>query len=79
MMWATGKTFMSNTIAVPDKSRANWNQLDKQLTQAKSLMRRMRQTVADVEDARTIERAKSAHGSKPRIPWTQVKKEAGLD
>jgi len=42
-------------------------------------MRRMRQTVADVEDARTIERAKSAHGSKPRIPWAQVKKEAGLD
>ena len=50
--------------------------LDKQLTQAKSLMR---QTVEDVEDARTIERAKSTHGNKPRIPWSQVKKEAGLD
>jgi hypothetical protein len=70
---------MSNVIAAPDKSRANWNQLGKQLTQAKSLMRRMRQTVEDVEDARTIERAKSAHGSRPRIPWSQVKKEAGLD
>lgn len=55
------------------------NPLDKQLTQAKSLMRQMRQTVEDVEDARTIERAKSAHGNKPRIPWSQVKKEAGLD
>jgi hypothetical protein len=52
---------------------------DKQLTQAKSLMRQMRQTVEDVEDARTIERAKSAHGNKPRIPWSQVKKETGLD
>jgi uncharacterized protein YbcC (UPF0753/DUF2309 family) len=70
---------MSNTIATPSKSRSALTQLDKQLTQAKSLMRRMRQTVADVEDARTIERAKSAHGSKPRIPWSQVKKEAGLD
>ena len=79
MMWVTGRTFMSSTIAVPDKSRANWNQLDKQLAQAKSLMRRMRQTVEDVEDARTIERAKSAHGKKPRIPWAQVKKVAGLD
>jgi len=76
MMWVTGRTFMSNTIATPSKSRSALTQLDKQLTQAKSLMR---QTVADVEDARTIERAKSAHGSKPRIPWSQVKKEAGLD
>jgi hypothetical protein len=53
--------------------------LDKQLTQTKSQMRQIRQTVGDVEDARTIERAKSAHGNKPRIPWSQVKKEAGLD
>ena len=70
---------MSNTMAAPNKSRAAWTQLDKQLTQAKSLLRQMRQTVEDVEDARTIERAKSAHGKKPRIPWSQVKKEAGLD
>jgi hypothetical protein len=70
---------MSSTIAVPDKTRAAWTQLDKQLTEAKSIMRRMRQTVENVEDARTIERAKSAHGKKPRIPWSQVKKEVGLD
>ena len=47
--------------------------------QAKSLLRLLRQTVEDVEDARTIERAKTAHGKKPRIPWSQVKKAAGLD
>jgi hypothetical protein len=66
-------------MAVPNKSRASWAQLDTQLSQAKSLMRRMRQTVEDIEDARTIEQAKSALGKKPRIPWSQVKKEAGLD
>jgi hypothetical protein len=65
---------MSNTMSAPNKSRASWAQLDTQLTQAKSLMRRMRQTVEDIEDARTIEQAKSAHGKKPRIPWVQVKK-----
>ena len=70
---------MSNTIAAPNKPRAPWAQLDTQLTQAKSLLRRMRQTVEDIEDAQTIERAKSAHGKKPRIPWPQVKREAGLD
>jgi len=79
MMWVTGRTFMNSTVVAPNKSRAAGNQLDKQLTQAKSLLRRMRQAVEDVEDARTIERAKSAHGNKPRIPWAQVKKEAGLD
>lgn len=79
MMWVTGKTSMNNTIAAPNKSHASWAQLDAQLTQAKALLRRMRQTVEDIEDARTIERAKSAHGKKQRIPWSQVKKEAGLD
>jgi len=46
--------------------------LDAQLNQAKSLLRRMRQTVEDLEDARTIERAKRAHGKKPRIPWSKT-------
>jgi hypothetical protein len=41
-------------------------------------MRRMREAVEDIEDARTIERAKTANGKKPRIPWAQVRKEAGL-
>jgi len=66
-------------IAVPNESQASWAQLDAQLDQAGSLLRRMRQTVEDIEDARTIERAKSAHGKKLRIPWSQVRKEAGLD
>jgi hypothetical protein len=70
---------MSNATAAPNKSQPAWVQLGKQLTEAKSLLHRMRQTVEDVEDARTIERAKRAHGNKPRIPWSQVKKEAGLD
>ena len=70
---------MSNTVAVPNKLRASWAQLDTQLTQAKSPLRQVRQTVADIEDARTSERAKSTQGKKPRIPWSQVKKEASLD
>jgi hypothetical protein len=70
---------MGNTIATQTKSRASWAQLDKQVSQAKSIMCRLHQTVEDVEDARKIERAKRAHGAKPRIPWAQVKKEAGLD
>ena len=45
-----------------------------ELPQAEALLRQMRQTVEDIEDARPIERAKRANGNKPRIPWLQVKK-----
>jgi hypothetical protein len=31
------------------------------------------------KDARTIERVKKAHGHKPRVPWSRVKQELGLD
>ena len=69
---------MSNSASTA-KPPGNWTQLNKQLAQAKALLRRMSQTVEDIEDARTIERAKRANGSKPRIPWAQVKKELKLD
>ncbi len=61
------------------KTPRSWAQLNKQLAQARALLREMRRTVEDIEDARTIERAKRANGAKPRIPWSQVKKELQLD
>jgi len=70
---------MSNSTLKSAKPPGNWTQLNKQLAQAKALLRRMSQTVEDIEDARTIERAKRANGNKPRIPWAQVKKELKLD
>ena len=70
---------MSNSTLTSAKPPGNWTQLNKQLAQAKALLRRMSQTVEDIEDARTIERAKGANGNKPRIPWAQVKKELQLD
>jgi hypothetical protein len=79
MQQSTGKTFMSNGISISAKPPGNWTQLNKQLTQAKTLLRQLSRTVEDIEDALTIERAKRANGSKPRIPWAQVKKELQLD
>jgi len=78
MMSATGKTFMSNAALTEAKPPGNWTKLNRQLAQAKILLRQMRETVEDIEDARTIERAKRANASKPRIPWLQVKKELQL-
>ena len=79
MMSATEKTFMGNATLTKAKPPGNWTQLNKQLTQAKTLLRQMHATVEDIEDARTIERAKRANGNKPRILWAQVKKELLLD
>jgi hypothetical protein len=76
-MSATEKIFMSNATSIA-KPPGNWTQLNKQLAQAKALLRQMRRTVEDIEDARTIERAKRANGKKLRIPWAQVKKELQL-
>ncbi len=77
-MWEIGKTFMNNAAGTA-KRPGNWTQLNKQIAQAKTLMRQLRRTVEDIEDARTIERAKRANVNKPRIPWAQVKKELQLD
>jgi hypothetical protein len=79
MMLAIEKTFMSKAALTSAKPPGNWTQLNKQLAQARTLLRQMSRTVADIEDARTIERAKRANGSKPHIPWAQVKKELQLD
>jgi len=69
---------MSNATSTA-KPPGNWMQLNKQLVQAKALLRQLSRTIEDIEDARTIELAKRANGSKPRIPWAQVKKELQLD
>ena len=70
---------MSNTTFTDATPAGNWTRLNKQLAQAKTLLRQMRETVEDIEDARTIERAKRANGNKTRIPWSQVKKEMQSD
>jgi hypothetical protein len=70
---------MSKAASISDKPPGNWTQLNKQLAQAKALLREMKETVRDIEDARTMERAKKSNANKARIPWAQVKRELGLD
>ena len=41
-----------NNATLTAKTQGNWTQLNKQLTQAKALLRRMRQTVEDIEEQR---------------------------
>jgi len=69
---------MSNAIPKEAKRLGDWTRLNHQLAEAKALLRELRQTVADIEDARTIEHAKRANGKKARIPWADVKRELDL-
>ena len=69
---------MNNATLARTKPEGNWTLLNKQVGQAKALLRQLRETVEDIEDARIIERAKKVHGNEPRIPWSQAKKELGL-
>jgi len=69
---------MNETAPTRTRPEGNWTLLNKQVGQAKILLRQMQETVEDIEDARIIERAKKAHGNRPRVPWAQVKKELGL-
>jgi hypothetical protein len=68
-----------NNGTLTAKTPVQWTRLNKQLAQAKTLLRELSRTIEDIEDARTIERVKKANGNKPRIPWAQVKKELQLD
>jgi small-conductance mechanosensitive channel len=68
-------TFRFRLVSKPE---AKWALLDKQVAQATSLLRQMRDTIEDMADVRTIERVKKVRGHKPRIPWSRVKKELGL-
>lgn len=70
---------MSNSILASAKPQGHSTLVNKQVAQAKRLLRQTTQTVEDIEDAWTIECAEHANGGKPRIPWAQVKKELRLD
>lgn len=47
--------------------------MDAPLTQTGFLFRRLCQTVTDIDEARPLERARSAHGKKPRNPLANEK------
>ncbi|MBI3877436.1 MAG: hypothetical protein HY300_16015 [Verrucomicrobia bacterium] len=53
--------------------------LQRQVTQAKTVLRELRETLEDMEDRLELDRAIKRNKGKPGIPWEQAKKELGLD
>jgi hypothetical protein len=52
--------------------------VDDQIRRAKAVLRELRETLEDLEDRRTIEKAKRRNGKKPCTPWDQVASELGI-
>jgi hypothetical protein len=52
--------------------------IDDQIRRAKAVLMELRETLEDLEDRRTIEKAKRRQGKKPCTAWSEVAKEMGI-
>jgi len=52
--------------------------LDRQVAEAKAVLRQLRDTLEDLDDRRELARAKKRNADKPGTDWETVKKELGL-
>jgi len=53
--------------------------LDRQIAQAKAVLRQLRDTLEDLDDRRELARAKKRNAGKPGANWDSVKKELGFE
>jgi len=52
--------------------------LDRQIAEAKAVLRQLRDTLEDMDDRRDLARAKKKNRNKPGTDWETVKKEFGF-
>ena len=53
--------------------------LDRQIAQARIVLRDLRDTLEDLDDRRELARAKQRNAGKPGTDWETVKKELGFE
>ena len=53
--------------------------LDRQIAQAKTVLRQLRDTLEDLDDRRELARAKQRNAGKRGTDWEAVKKELGFE
>ena len=53
--------------------------LDRQIAEAKTVLRQLRDTLEDVDDRRELARARKRNAGKPGMNWEVVKKELGFE
>ena len=52
--------------------------LDRQVAQAKAVLRQLRDTLEDLDDRRELARARQRNAGKPSNDWQTVKKQLGF-
>ncbi len=70
---------MSTVTAKRKNDSPELPDLDRQIAQAKAVLRQLRDTLEDLDDRRDLARAKKKNGNKPGTDWETVKNELGLD
>jgi hypothetical protein len=69
-----------NATALKSKSRpASSSALDRQIRNAKMVLRDLRDTLEDLDDRRELARAKKRNAGKAGTDWESVKEEFGFD
>jgi hypothetical protein len=53
--------------------------LDRQVAQAKAILRQLRDTLEDLDDRRDLTRARQNNAGKPGMDWKTVKQEFGFE
>ena len=52
--------------------------MDRQMAQAKTVLRQLRDTLEDLDDRRELARAKQRNAGKPGTDWETVRQELGF-
>jgi len=69
---------MSIVTAKRKTASARLPSLDRQIAEAKTVLRQLRDTLEDLDDRRELARAKKRNNGKPGVSWETVKSELGL-
>ena len=70
---------MSTATIKPKARVARLPDLDRQIDEAKAVLRRLRDTLEDLDDRRELARAKVKNAGKPGTDWETARKELGLE
>jgi len=70
---------MSSVTAKRKTGATRLPNLDRQIAEAKAVLRQLRDTLEDLDDRRELARAKKRNAGKPGTNWEAVKKELGFE
>ena len=68
-----------STATMKNPARRRRTSLDRQIAQAKTVLRELRDTLEDLDDRRKLARAKQRNAGKRGTDWEAVKKELGFE